>query len=41
MQAYQERYSKMPTVSGVLRALPDPADHPIFVITKTQRTVSA
>ena len=27
-----ERFGKMPTVSGVLRALPNPADHPIFVI---------
>jgi deazaflavin-dependent oxidoreductase (nitroreductase family) len=41
MEAYHERYARMPTVSGVLRALPDPADHPIFVIIRTQRTVSA
>jgi hypothetical protein len=33
LAAYGERYSKMPTVGPVLRALPDPADHPIFRIT--------
>jgi hypothetical protein len=31
--AYRDRYSKMPTVAPVLRALPDPVDHPIFRIT--------
>jgi deazaflavin-dependent oxidoreductase (nitroreductase family) len=33
LAAYAERYGKMPTVGPVLRALPDPADHPIFRIT--------
>ncbi len=33
LAAYGERYGKMPTVGPVLRALPDPADHPIFRIT--------
>ena len=32
MAAYSERFGKMPTASGVLRALPNPADHAIFVI---------
>jgi deazaflavin-dependent oxidoreductase (nitroreductase family) len=33
LELYAARYGKMPTVAGVLRALPDPADHPIFRIT--------
>ena len=33
LDAYRDRYSKMPTVAPVLRALPEPADHPIFRIT--------
>jgi deazaflavin-dependent oxidoreductase (nitroreductase family) len=33
LELYSARYGKMPTVVGVLRALPDPADHPIFRIT--------
>jgi deazaflavin-dependent oxidoreductase (nitroreductase family) len=33
LEVYRARYGKMPTVGGVLRALPDPADHPIFQIT--------
>jgi hypothetical protein len=32
LAAYQEAYGKMPTVAAVLRALPDPADHPVFRI---------
>ncbi|MFJ9535765.1 nitroreductase family deazaflavin-dependent oxidoreductase [Streptomyces sp. NPDC101225] len=30
MAAYREKYGSMPTVSSVLSALPDPADHPVF-----------
>ena len=33
LEVYSARYGKLPTVAGVLRALPDPADHPIFRIT--------
>lgn len=33
LHAYGERYAKMPTVARTLRAIPDPADHPIFRIT--------
>ena len=33
LEVYESRYAKMPTVGRVLRALPDPADHPIFRIT--------
>jgi hypothetical protein len=33
IEAYTARYGKMPTVGPVLRALPDPADHPTFRIT--------
>jgi deazaflavin-dependent oxidoreductase (nitroreductase family) len=33
LDVYRDRYGKMPTVGRVLRALPDPADHPIFRIT--------
>ena len=33
LEVYRARYGKMPTVGEVLRALPDPADHPIFQIT--------
>lgn len=33
LEVYFARYGKLPTVAGVLRALPDPADHPIFRIT--------
>jgi deazaflavin-dependent oxidoreductase (nitroreductase family) len=36
LAVYRERYGKMPTVSPVLDALPDPADHPIFRITRVQ-----
>ena len=30
LAAYAREYGKMPTLAAVLRALPDPADHPIF-----------
>ncbi|MHC3472791.1 nitroreductase family deazaflavin-dependent oxidoreductase [Streptomyces sp. 7R007] len=30
LAAYKEQYGNMPTVSAVLAALPDPADHPVF-----------
>lgn len=33
LDAYRARFGKLPTVAGVLDALPDPADHPIFRIT--------
>jgi deazaflavin-dependent oxidoreductase (nitroreductase family) len=33
LEVYSARYGKFPTVGSVLRALPDPADHPIFRIT--------
>lgn len=33
LQAYRARYAAMPTVSNVLEALPEPADHPTFKIT--------
>jgi deazaflavin-dependent oxidoreductase (nitroreductase family) len=36
LAAYRDRYGKMPTVAPVLRALPDPADHPIFRITQSR-----
>ncbi|MFJ9105096.1 nitroreductase family deazaflavin-dependent oxidoreductase [Streptomyces sp. NPDC102405] len=29
---YRDAYGSMPTVTGVLDALPDPADHPVFRI---------
>jgi hypothetical protein len=32
LAVYAERFGRMPTVGGVLRALPDPADHPTFRI---------
>ncbi|MEU5317665.1 nitroreductase/quinone reductase family protein [Streptomyces sp. NPDC021056] len=32
MAAYRKKYGGMPTVSDVLTALPDPADHPVFRI---------
>jgi len=34
LTAYRERYGAMPTVAGVLDALPDPGDHPVFRIRK-------
>jgi deazaflavin-dependent oxidoreductase (nitroreductase family) len=36
LSAYRDRFGKMPTVGSVLDALPDPADHPTFLIHKTQ-----
>ena len=30
LEVYRERFGSMPTVSSVLDALPEPADHPIF-----------
>lgn len=35
--AYAARYGKMPHVAATLRALPDPADHPIFRIVAPHR----
>jgi deazaflavin-dependent oxidoreductase (nitroreductase family) len=32
LDAYRDRFGKLPTVGPVLRALPDPADHPMFRI---------
>jgi deazaflavin-dependent oxidoreductase (nitroreductase family) len=32
LKVYSGRYGKFPTVADVLRALPDPADHPTFRI---------
>jgi deazaflavin-dependent oxidoreductase (nitroreductase family) len=36
LEVYTARYGKMPTVGAVLRALPDPADHPVFRITEAR-----
>jgi deazaflavin-dependent oxidoreductase (nitroreductase family) len=36
LEVYSGRYGKLPTVASVLRALPDPADHPIFRITASE-----
>lgn len=33
LEVYSSRYGRLPTVGKVLRALPDPGDHPIFRIT--------
>jgi deazaflavin-dependent oxidoreductase (nitroreductase family) len=35
LEVYSERYGKLPTVAAVLRALPDPADHPTYRIEPT------
>ena len=40
LNAYRDRYGRLPTVGSVLRALPDPADHPLFRIT-TSRAADA
>jgi deazaflavin-dependent oxidoreductase (nitroreductase family) len=32
LDAYRDRYGTLPTVARVLRALPEPADHPTFRI---------
>ncbi len=37
LRIYGDRYGKMPTVASVLRALPDPGDHPVFRITTSRR----
>ena len=37
LDVFRDRYGKMPTVGAVLRALPDPADHPIFRITDSSQ----
>ncbi len=34
---YGEKFGSMPTVGGVVKALPDPADHPIFRIGAADR----
>jgi deazaflavin-dependent oxidoreductase (nitroreductase family) len=36
LAVYTERFGRMPTVGPVLRALPDPADHPTFRITSSR-----
>jgi deazaflavin-dependent oxidoreductase (nitroreductase family) len=36
LAAYREQFGRMPTVAAVLRALPDPADHPMFRIASSQ-----
>lgn len=36
VEAYLDRFAKMPTVARTFRALPDPADHPTFLITSTR-----
>jgi deazaflavin-dependent oxidoreductase (nitroreductase family) len=36
LEMYRARYGRMPTVAATLRALPDPADHPIFRITDSR-----
>ncbi|HVX45368.1 MAG TPA: nitroreductase family deazaflavin-dependent oxidoreductase [Mycobacteriales bacterium] len=35
LAAYRAAYDKMPNVASTFRALPDPADHPVFRITGT------
>jgi EmrB/QacA subfamily drug resistance transporter/deazaflavin-dependent oxidoreductase (nitroreductase family) len=40
LEVYTERFGRMPTVGGVLRALPDPADHPTFRIAAAAPEVS-
>lgn len=37
LELYRERFGRMPTVSSVLDALPEPAHHPIFRITEPPR----
>jgi EmrB/QacA subfamily drug resistance transporter len=36
IDAYVQRYGRMPTVARTFRALPDPADHPVFRIVSTR-----
>ena len=38
LEVYSARYGKLPTVVRVLRALPDPADHPIFRLTASDES---
>jgi deazaflavin-dependent oxidoreductase (nitroreductase family) len=40
LEVYAARYGRFPTVAEVLRALPDPADHPIFRIETSPATQS-
>jgi deazaflavin-dependent oxidoreductase (nitroreductase family) len=40
LEEYRARFGKMPTVAGVLDALPDPADHPIFRVTVAEANPS-
>jgi deazaflavin-dependent oxidoreductase (nitroreductase family) len=35
LDAYLQQFGKLPTVGRTFRALPEPADHPTFRITKT------
>jgi hypothetical protein len=37
VEAYLRRFGGLPTVGRTFRALPDPADHPAFLITVTGR----
>ena len=39
--AYANRFGKMPHVAATLRALPDPADHPIFRIAVPRQATSS
>jgi hypothetical protein len=41
LEVYSARYGKLPTVAGVLRALPDPADHPIFRLGASESSTHA
>ena len=41
LDVYSDRFAKMPTVGSVLRALPDPADHPMFRITTSRPAETA
>ncbi len=34
IEAYLQKFGKLPTVASTFRALPDPADHPTFRITR-------
>jgi deazaflavin-dependent oxidoreductase (nitroreductase family) len=41
LEAYRACFGKMPTVAGVLDALPDPADHPMFRVVAASMPVEA
>jgi deazaflavin-dependent oxidoreductase (nitroreductase family) len=41
LEVYAARFGHMPTVGAVLRALPDPADHPTFRIVSSSRAASS